>query len=82
MPEGKFKRFCKTVAGFFKTTDFDVSVKNETMNGTVTKSEKVISVGIGQHGSTTNVKFEDNKISVSHDSVVAEDEKSDDTENV
>ena len=81
MSEGKFIKCCKSIAGFFKATDFDVSVNSEHISGSVSKSDKTFNVGVGQQGSMTNVKIEDNKISVSHDSSVA-DKKSDDTENV
>ena len=80
MSQNKFKNLCDIVIRFFKSTDFDVSVKNENIDGTVSKSEKAISVGIGQEGNRTNVKYEDNKISVSHESCT-QDKKSDDTKN-
>jgi hypothetical protein len=74
----KICNFFKVIRDFLSGTDIEVSVKNPTVEGTVSKSKNSIMVGVDQDGTKTNLEYTNNKVKVSHETVAKNE--SDDSE--
>jgi hypothetical protein len=71
-PKKTFKQFISDLLDFFKTTDFELSIKNDDGKKSIKKESSNIDVGIEHKEIKTNIQYSGNKIKVSHENVSQE----------
>ena len=79
-PESRIITFCKAAFNFFKCTDLQLSLKNSNIEGEITKAGGGFMLGVGQGNNRTDIEYKDNKVKVSHSSVLTGKEEPHDIE--
>jgi len=67
-----FKQCISDVLDFFKSTDFELSMKNNDGKKLIKKESSNIEVGIEHKEIKTNIQYSGNKIKVSHENMSQE----------
>jgi hypothetical protein len=75
----RFIQIAKKIINAIMGTNFEVSVKNDKIEGSISRNDKDFLMDIAQDGNKTNIAYQDSKLKVSHEMSGKTDSNGDDT---